>query len=113
MEFEIIEIECERSVRCGADQPADLIRHRRPAITGQAHHFVLAFVYRETEVCREGRIQHAERMRKPDFTHEVYGGNAARVPFAVADGQSGPFADAIGGQDGSAASWRGEKRGGG
>src|SRR5690349_18778432 len=96
MKFEIIEIECERSVACTADQPADLIGHRRPAITGKAHHFILTFVYSETEVGRERGIEHSERVRKPDFTHDVDGGSAARVPFAVADGKRGPLAHAVG-----------------
>src|SRR5450432_1015841 len=51
-------------------------------------------------------------VRKPDFTYDVDGGSAAGVPFAAADGQRGPLAHAIGGQNGRATSWRGEKRGG-
>ena len=113
MKFEVIKIERERAVRRAADQLADLLGQRGPAVGGEAHDLVFVLVHREAEIGGEGRIQHAERMRKPDFAQAliVVGPFARRSPCA--DRQRRPLADAVGGQDRRAARRRGEERGGG
>src|SRR5471030_2403986 len=111
MEFEIIQIESERAVRRAADQFADVVDHSLPAITGEAHHFVFVLVYREAQVRRERGIEHSERMRKPDFTQERDRRGAVRAALAVAHGERGPLAYAIGSQDRRATRGRGEEGG--
>ena len=50
-----------------------------------------------------------ERVGKPDLARERQRGRAAGAALAAADGERGPLADAVGGQDRGAARGRGEK----
>ena len=71
-------IERERAVRRAADQLAHLLDHRRAPVGGEAHHLVLVLVDREAEIGGERRIEHAERVREPDFAQQRDVGAAVR-----------------------------------
>ena len=99
MEFEVVEFEGEGPIRRAADEATDLIDECRAAIAGEPHDFVLTLVHGEAEIGREGRVEHSERMGKPDFTQQGDRGGTIGTPRAEADRQRGPFADAVRRQD--------------
>ena len=79
MEFEVVEVERKCAVFGLANQAADLVDHRRPPVAGKSHDLVLVLVDREAEIGGERRIQHPERMGKPDFTQQRDRGSAVRA----------------------------------
>src|SRR5882724_6380882 len=68
VKFEKIQIEGTRAIGCAAYQLTDFLDQRRLAVRSEAHHLVFIFIYFEAEIGGECRIQHSQRMRKPDFT---------------------------------------------
>ena len=113
--LEVIEVESERAIRRAADHLADFVDHARTPVRREPHHLVLVLVHGEAEIRRERRIQHAQRMREPDFAQCGDVGasvSAVRMPLPVADGERGPLADAVGGQDRGAIGRRRQERGG-
>src|SRR5262245_49995831 len=87
MEFKVVEVELKRTV-CGLmNETTDLVDHRRLPVAGKSHHLVLVLVDREAEIGRERRIQHAERVRKPDFTQQRDLGSAIRTAHAVTNSE--------------------------
>src|SRR5258708_6922951 len=111
MEFEVVQIERERAFCRAADELADLVDHFRSTVAGKSHDFVFVFVPLEAEICGERRIQHSQRMRKPDFTQQSDGCGAVRASLAMADGERRPLAHCIGRQDSGATRWSREKSG--
>src|SRR5882724_5081403 len=68
VKFEVIQIKCERAIGCAAYHLTDLLDQRGLAVASEAHDLVFVFIHFEAEICGKCRIQHPQRMRKPDFT---------------------------------------------
>src|SRR5207237_3072669 len=81
--LEVLRDEREGAIRSTTNQLADLAGQCRPPVGGQAHDLVLVLVDREAEIRGEGRIQHAERMREPDFAEQCDVRTAVAPPLAV------------------------------
>ena len=111
VEVEIVEIEPEGAVGGARNQLANLVGHGRPSKSGKPHHLVFALVDLEAEKGGEGRIEHAERVRKADLPVEEDRGAAPRLALAGAGRQRRPFADAVGGKDGRRPCRRGQEGG--
>ena len=107
--LEVIQVQRERAVRRAVNQLANVIHHRRAAVGGEPHNLVLVFVHREAQVRRERRVQHSQRMRKPDLAQKCNRRASVRTPLAVADRECGPFAHTVSRQDGGAARWRSQE----
>src|SRR6185503_18009890 len=108
LKLEVLRSERERAVRRPPDELAHAIGHRRPAVRGESHHLVLILVHGEAQIGREGRIEHAERVREPDLAQKR-DVRAIGPPFAVTGGQRRPFPYPIGLEDGRTTYGRGEK----
>ena len=106
---EVAHVQAERAVRLQVEQVLeDQIAVARFAVRRQPHHLVFARVHLEAGVVGEGRIQQAERVRKPQFVGQV-------DPVAAADParRGRPFPDAVDGEDRRLFERRREERAGG
>src|SRR5438067_1224121 len=106
---EIREIERESAVRGAAEHLADFVRESRAAVRSQPHHLVLALVHWKSEPGREGRVEHAERVREANLAQHLELGAAVVAHCASPDGERRPFADAVRGEDRGLARRRGQK----
>ena len=104
--IEELHIQPKRSVRFDVEQAvADQVRVLGLTIRRESHQLVFARVHFEAAEVRECRIQHAERMREPQFVGELN-----LVPLSNAPGRSGPFTDTVHGEDRGLIKWRRKER---
>src|SRR6185437_282741 len=63
---EITKVETETERSFGANDVAELVKIRRRAISGEAHHLVFIAKLPEAQILRHRGVEHSERMRKCD-----------------------------------------------
>jgi len=91
------------------NQLPDLINHCRTAIAGESHNLVLVLIHPEAEIRGEGRVQHSQRMWKPDFAEQANLRSPICILFTPSDRKCRPFPYAISGQDCRAICRRGKE----
>ena len=64
MMLEILEAQAEADASVGADDAAELLQVGRLAVGGQAHDFVFVAEFAKSQILRDGRVIHAQRMGK-------------------------------------------------
>ena len=75
--IEVGHVQPERPVLADIDDVVeDGIEILGRAVRRQAHQLVFAGIHFEAGIVRKRRIEHAERMRKPHFVHELDGASA-------------------------------------
>src|SRR6266498_3065056 len=85
VKLEVIQVEGERAVGSAAYQLTHLLDQGGLAVGSEAHDFVFVLVHFEAEIRSECRIQHPQRMRKPDFTKAPDFCATVRISLAVAN----------------------------
>jgi len=94
MEREIVHVELEATVAVRPNDLVHLVDIAGDAERRHPHHLVLPVVHLESEERREGAVEQAEGVRKPDLLRQP---DLGAAPDAEAGG--GPLADTVDGQD--------------